>query len=191
MPTNDILPFATGGGANVETQAVYVSDPTTATGFQSGIAPSLKLNKVWRQSSFISAMLAQFIVDKSAQSVLDDGDIAGLEVKLTAAINAVTAALLGGSNQSLVTNGYQKLPGGLVLQWGQGTAGQNGTAFTNTYPIAFPNNALIVLAMHIGTDPSVNIVADLTVGITNATQFALRSNYVPGNVAAIWFALGK
>jgi hypothetical protein len=38
---------------------------------------------------------------------------------------------------SLTANGYQRLPGGLILQWGADTAtGQNHTV---TFPIAFPN----------------------------------------------------
>lgn len=46
-----------------------------------------------------------------------------------------------GSNQSLAANGYQKLPGGLILQWTHVTG--NGTSL---YPIAFPNAALAVYA---------------------------------------------
>lgn len=38
--------------------------------------------------------------------------------------------------QSLATEGYQKLPSGLFLQWGVTTTGTSGT---ETFPIAFPN----------------------------------------------------
>ncbi len=71
---------------------------------------------------------------------------------LTDALKALTpatlAAALQGANQSIgTTNGYQKLPGGLILQWGQ--AGTNGTGDTAiTFPIAFPNG---VRAITIGT----------------------------------------
>jgi hypothetical protein len=43
MATTDILPFALGTGANVETQAAYAADPTTSSGFLSGIAAAIKL----------------------------------------------------------------------------------------------------------------------------------------------------
>ncbi len=46
-----------------------------------------------------------------------------------------------GSNQSLTENGYQKLPGGLIIQWGRVTA--NGTY---SFPIPFPN-AFLSMAM--------------------------------------------
>lgn len=49
-----------------------------------------------------------------------------------------------GGNQSLGTSGYQKLPGGLIIQWGSATttAGQG----TWDYPIAFPNAVFRVFA---------------------------------------------
>lgn len=57
---------------------------------------------------------------------------------------------LKGTNQSLTTNGYQKLPGGLILQWGELNEPVNG-ANVITLPVAFltaglqgyctPNNA--------------------------------------------------
>ena len=45
-----------------------------------------------------------------------------------------------GSNQLLATSGYQRLPGGLILQWGLAT---NGTI---TFPIAFPNACFMAVA---------------------------------------------
>lgn len=43
---------------------------------------------------------------------------------------------------SLTANGYWKSPGGLILQWGKGTAPATGTTvstLTVTFPIAFPS----------------------------------------------------
>lgn len=47
-----------------------------------------------------------------------------------------------GSNQNVAPVGYQKLPGGLILQWG-GIASVAGGPATFTFPIAFPNAMLI------------------------------------------------
>jgi hypothetical protein len=46
-----------------------------------------------------------------------------------------------GSNQSLATNGYQKLPGGLILQWGETPHPNLGNSETTavSFAIAFPN----------------------------------------------------
>lgn len=46
-------------------------------------------------------------------------------------------------------NGYQKLPGGLVFQWGQSAP---GTTVSVTYPIAFPNGTLQVFLADGGWD---------------------------------------
>jgi hypothetical protein len=46
-------------------------------------------------------------------------------------------------NKSMALTGYQKLPSGLILQWGLANA-VGGTDVTVTYPIAFPNAVLQV-----------------------------------------------
>lgn len=60
---------------------------------------------------------------------------------LSDALKAITpatlAAALQGANQSLGANGYQKLPGGLILQWGSQANAGLGSG-TITLPIAFP-----------------------------------------------------
>ncbi|WP_010089508.1 gp53-like domain-containing protein [Burkholderia ubonensis] len=48
----------------------------------------------------------------------------------------------GRGSASISANGYQKLPSGLIVQWGLGaTSGQTGTV---TFPIAFPNTASVM-----------------------------------------------
>lgn len=88
MPTNDFLPFGTAVGANVMSQADYLSLVARSNGFASGTAASAQLNKAWRQSSIIASVLAQFIVDQSGLSAIDDGTTAALEANLLTAIRA-------------------------------------------------------------------------------------------------------
>jgi hypothetical protein len=62
---------------------------------------------------------------------------------LASAVVALTPARLAdafkGTNQSLVGNGYQKLPGGLIIQWGTySLSAVAGTAQAITFPVAFP-----------------------------------------------------
>lgn len=92
MPTdNDFLPFAVGGTANVITQAEYEALAATllATGFTAGTADSKKLNKVWRQSSIMSAVLSQFICDLTGQDAIDDGTTATLLASLKYGLSAL------------------------------------------------------------------------------------------------------
>lgn len=93
-----------------------------------------------------------------------------------------------GSNQSLIDNGYQKFPGGVILQWGQYTAGVSGP--TVNYPIPFPNASWVVHCT-----PSISVPTAVTsVIVTNkqTTSFTARQIASTGNVNSnfFWFALG-
>lgn len=89
MPTNDFKTFASAAGANVLSQSQYLAMTSLPTGFQTGIAQSNQVNKVWRQSSIISSMIAQFICDFAGKDALDDGTIATLEANFVAAMQGV------------------------------------------------------------------------------------------------------
>ncbi len=56
--------------------------------------------------------------------------------------SAALASAFNGSNQSLSTSGYQKLPGGLILQWTRFVPPGGGGYLTVTLPITFPSAAL-------------------------------------------------
>ncbi|MGS1004017.1 hypothetical protein ACVCH0_20605 [Burkholderia glumae] len=94
--TNDFLAFGGGASPNVIDQATYAALPARLSGFQSGVAQSAQLNKVWRQSSIMAAVLAQFIVARSGQAAVDDGTTATLLSNLLAS----AAALNGDATQT-------------------------------------------------------------------------------------------
>lgn len=94
-PTVDYLPFATGVAANVDTQGNYAGSGYQVDGFAAGLAQSKQLNKVWRQSSMMSAALANFISNILGISVLDDGNLAALIANLTSAIAANGSRAIG------------------------------------------------------------------------------------------------
>lgn len=73
-PTNDFLPFATGGSANVLSQAAYAGSGY-ATGNISGIASSAFNNKAIRQATYLVSCLAQFLSNTTGFDVLDDGNM--------------------------------------------------------------------------------------------------------------------
>lgn len=86
-----------------------------------------------------------------------------------------------GANQSLSAFGYQRLPGGLIFQWG--TSPQSHSSVVNL-PIAFPNAALQAVAVSavLGSN-SHALVRDLTL-----TQITLSNNNNGGTVR--WLAWG-
>ena len=48
------------------------------SGFVAGVAKSMELNKVWRQSSFMAAMIGDYISAHSFGDALDNGNIGSL-----------------------------------------------------------------------------------------------------------------
>ncbi|MFJ4349478.1 hypothetical protein ACIPZ5_01105 [Pseudomonas sp. NPDC089428] len=89
MATNDFLTFGGAAGANVMTQASYAALAARTAGFSSGTANSPQLNKVWRQSSIIAAVIGQFIANRSGQDAVDDGTTSTLLANLEASIIAL------------------------------------------------------------------------------------------------------
>ena len=82
--------------------------------------------------------LADVVVDTSkiaSKQYVDDADA------LKVALSSFT-----GTNQSLVSNGYQKLPGGLIIQWGTQTPPANAIVQTYNFPISFQTNCLTFVA---------------------------------------------
>jgi hypothetical protein len=92
--TNEILPFGLNTGANVASQTVWSGASERTNGFTTGVADSTKVNKAWRQATFMAHVLAQWAVDQSGGSILDNGDIANAKGLLTSSVQAVANALL-------------------------------------------------------------------------------------------------
>jgi len=89
MATTEYLPFATGAGANVESQGTYAGSGPQTVGVQSGIIASAQMNKTWRQASVVAAMLTQFIADTLGVNITDNGNVAALEAQFITAIGGV------------------------------------------------------------------------------------------------------
>lgn len=84
---------------------------------------------------------------------------------ITGAPSFVLNSQFTGSNQSLGSNGYQKLPGGLILQnTSTFVAGAANTVVSVTYPIAFPTASGIPIPSVV--DPSESGGASNTLGLS-------------------------
>lgn len=89
--TTDFVPFATGTGANVTSQADYIAESTTTTGFESGVANSDDCNKVWRQATFQAAVLANFVANTLDINVPDDGNLTNGVTNLESALESIAS----------------------------------------------------------------------------------------------------
>lgn len=71
-------------------------------------------------------------------------------------------------------NGYQKLPSGLIIQWGSAPA-TIGTLSTKAYPIQFPNAALhVVLTHNVANDANGIGISGADVSSSNTSQFTYK-----------------
>ena len=95
----------------------------------------------------------------------------------------VALADFTGTNQSLSGSGYQKLPGGLIIQWGIIEA-LGGAVTTHTFPLAFPNAALVITASF-----RIPALETVNAGIISNTQYSLQNTY-NGFQTASWVAIG-
>ena len=79
-----------------------------------------------------------------------------------------------GTNQSKTANGYQKLPGGLIVQWGSTTSQGGSTtapSLSDSFPIAFPTACVSFQATPYGG----TLTADGDWMVTfNSTQFGAK-----------------
>lgn len=102
-------------------------------------------------------------------------------------IGGVASSSFTGTNQSLATNGYQKLPGGLIVQWGMSGSIPSVSAATITLPVAFPtaNLGVYISASSAGGAAQSH---DFT-GSPTLTNFTIQNS---ASVAATynWFAIG-
>jgi hypothetical protein len=111
---NEFFPFAAGGGANVIDQVAYEADTTLrANGFVAGVAESDVLNKVWRQSTFVAAAVAQLIANNE-EDAEDNGDLSEFVLKLTNAISAIAAAVPSTPTGSVIWYAANAAPTGYL-----------------------------------------------------------------------------
>ncbi len=127
MATNQYLPFGTAGGANVLTPSSYSGLAARLSGFTAGTAVSAQLNTVWRQSSVVSAMMGEFVLDYGGFDALDDGNVDNLQTSFVRTL--------------------QKQP------WRFAIAGGTANALTATLvPAPVALSAGMVIALQISTD---------------------------------------
>lgn len=91
-----------------------------------------------------------------------------------------------GANQSLTSSGYQKLPGGLIIQWGSVTIPASSSA-TVSLPTTFPTGVLSYAIVPSGNNTSGEL--DYGVSITTS-QITLATAYSAGDSSPKYIAIG-
>jgi hypothetical protein len=176
--------FTTAGTINFSVGALTHNSQTIWTAANDGAGSGLDADLLDGQQGSYYRDLANFSgVSAFARTVLDDADGAAMYATL-------------GATQSFASDGYVKLPNGLIIQWGQRSPG-SGTADV-LFPIAFPNQAFRVI---VGTDIDNNTNTEAYVNwssIMSLTGFRLNGRFVlnggtvgAGGVPANFIAIGR
>lgn len=150
----------------------------------------------WRVTvSSVNTGVITFIAQGGSPMSMGSTDTPSLPVKAgdTAEIlwNGLSWRIAGGSQlkyspafaSSMLPNGSQKLPSGLIMQWGYQNLPASATT-TYSYPIAFTNGCLSIVATF-GTPAQGTVNADMV----SASQYKLQNLYAGPQIAR-WIAIG-
>ncbi|MDU1172778.1 pyocin knob domain-containing protein [Citrobacter freundii] len=91
---------------------------------------------------------------------------------------------------SIVSKGYQKFPGGLIIQWGINNASVGGTSGNGedvSYAIPFPNGCLSLTATFDNGGP---VIPAAAASLVDNVYFKLRCSEASGSYIFRWIALG-
>lgn len=135
--------------------------------------------------------LAQSLQDKADRAHTHTADqIQGLDEKISAAVGGIFG-------NSAAPAGWQKLPGGILMQWGKNTI--NGVHRSNTvyFPVSFGEVWSISTATH---TPNSNFYGNMAAGVTirNYSESSINIDYHScyenaggSGVSVSWIAIGK
>jgi hypothetical protein len=90
-------------------------------------------------------------------------------------------------SKSLTANGYQKIAGGLIIQWGTTGSIAAGGAISVTFPIAFPSACVLVVTMAVNNPTSTSWQQGVP---TKSTTGFSSTNFINVATPFMWFAMG-
>ncbi len=115
------------------------------------------------------------------------------EAQAFTANKAIDGAKLGaamqGPNQNIASTGYQKLPGGLIIQWGVTSNINSGSSANVTFPVAFPNTVLSAVCSATGSSVS-SAACEMATSSGGATNMIIYNWSSSRNAPARWVAIG-
>lgn len=153
IPVSDIGKVIPIGGSSAQT----VMLPSTS-GLPDGASLTLYCQNPTSGASYtLSAQSGQNIVVSTGfaqTTTLAPGDIVTMSVyagnwTMTGGATGVSLSRMSGFGASKASSGYQKLPSGLIIQWGNGVSNASGN-ITFTFPIAFPTMFLTASSITTG-----------------------------------------
>jgi hypothetical protein len=161
-----------------------------------GTMATQNANAVAITGGSITGLTALTIPSAAIATTQAVGD-SSLAVATTAFVNAEISNDISnsftGANQSLAESGFQKLPGGLILQWGKTADLDNNDVITVTFPTAFSTACYQVTTCINRTSAISQGTASAHTGDYTTTNFKLAydADVNPSTNPVVWFAVGK
>lgn len=155
---------------------------------QAGTTSTIAMSTV--NSTILNGLDSTTAVGKLSSNFIKKPDTANIGDVLTYSSTGTWVAsgsqFTGTSNQLLSSNGYQKLPGGLIMQWGR----VPDTGQTYNFPIPFTTQCLNMVAALTGD--SWDGAGETRVCIVNLSSFRVRMGGTQdnNNQIAMWQAIG-
>ncbi|KUG24584.1 hypothetical protein ASZ90_005614 [hydrocarbon metagenome] len=191
---------------NFESEKRYASSTGSSNAYVLTLSPALTAHVNGREISFKANFtntgaatininsLGAVSLKKNGSSALEANDILSGQI-ITIAYDGTNYQVKNSNisyTNSLAANGYQKFPGGLILQWGDvsATMADNNTLEVS-FPIEFPTACLMASATAKGANDEDNLWAQISTksktSVTVRTQNAGEGFDIPG---FFWFAIG-
>jgi|LauGreDrversion4_2_1035121.scaffolds.fasta_scaffold01358_11 hypothetical protein len=166
---------------------------TTANDFETTIASDPTADRTITLPDATDTLVGKATTDTLTNKTvaLGSNTVSGTKAQFNTAVTDTDFVFnndFSGSNQSLSSNGYQKLPSGLIMQWGTSSSiGPDGTA-TITYPTAFPSatgavQITPIISLQIGGQ-GVQSVSSVS------TSSFVINNGLDASMSFYWFAIG-
>lgn len=155
--------------------------------------PTNPLNSAFWTVAFVEKSAFDSLASTVATHTTQIGNGSGVTdpAAWRAALSAVALTAFTGANQSLAENGFQKLPGGLVVQWGNPVSSISpGGSLAVTFPTAFTTDCFVVIPIPQSTSANTN---EYSVGYFNKTTsgFTATNNSATSGIVEIsWVAIG-
>lgn len=179
--------FVTTAVTNERTATATLTNKTLTSPTISTIVNTGTLTLPTATDTMVGRATTDTLTNKSV--ALGNNTVTGTKAQFNTAVTDTDFVFqndLTGSNQSLSASGYQKLPGGLIMQWGRVSSLASDATTTVTFPLEFP-------AACVNVQATLNSSGDLNEPVQaysqTTTSFVLR-NSTPSTVAVFWFALG-
>ena len=182
MATNSILTFCGSGvvGTDVLSDASYSADSQRPIGHQPGTARAQLANKVLKQSSLVSAAIAQFIADNQANNINDALAVATLEGYFADALAASFSATAGRvlQQQSVLWGDYNTYASAAAIPYDntipQNTEGAEAKTLAIT-PLSDNSIILIDVVSHVGIPSSGGGLYGISALFVDSTADALAA----------------